>query len=43
MTSGGKPFKTRAVATPNKKASVRWQDSAPPVSGYWPTSESNAG
>jgi len=27
----------------NKKASIRWQDSAPPVSGYWPTSEPNAG
>jgi len=25
-----------------KKASIRWQDSAPPISGYWPTSESNA-
>jgi len=23
----------------NKKASIRWQDSAPPISGYWPTSE----
>jgi len=22
----------------NKKASIRWQDSAPPISGYWPTS-----
>jgi len=21
----------------NKKASIRWQDSAPPISGYWPT------
>jgi len=28
---------------PNKKASIRWQDSAPPISGYWPTSEPNAG
>jgi len=27
----------------NKKASIRWQDSAPPMSGYWPTSEPNAG
>jgi len=27
----------------NKKASIRWQDSSPPVSGYWPTSEPNAG
>jgi len=27
----------------NKKASIRWQDSAPPISGYWPTSEPNAG
>jgi len=26
-----------------KKASIRWQDSAPPISGYWPTSELNAG
>jgi len=26
-----------------KKASIRWQDSAPPISGYWPTSEPNAG
>jgi len=25
----------------NKKASIRWQDSAPPISGYWPTSEPN--
>ena len=23
----------------NKKASIHWQDSAPPISGYWPTSE----
>jgi len=22
-----------------KKASIRWQDSAPPISGYWPTSD----
>jgi len=22
----------------NKKASIRWQDSAPLISGYWPTS-----
>jgi len=22
----------------NKKASIRWQDSAPPISGYWQTS-----
>jgi len=22
----------------NKKASIRWQNSAPLVSGYWPTS-----
>ena len=27
----------------NKKASIRWQDSATPISGYWPTSETNAG
>jgi len=27
----------------NKKASIRWQDSAPPISGYSPTSEPNAG
>jgi len=27
----------------NKKASIRWQDSEPPISGYWPTSEPNAG
>jgi len=27
----------------NKKASIRWQDSVPPISGYWPTSEPNAG
>jgi len=27
----------------NKKASIRCQDSAPPISGYWPTSEPNAG
>jgi len=27
----------------NKKANIRWQDSAPPISGYWPTSEPNAG
>ena len=26
-----------------KKASIRWHDSAPPISGYWPTSEPNAG
>jgi len=26
----------------NKKASIRWQDSALPISGYWPTSEPNA-
>jgi len=26
-----------------KKASIRWQDSAPPISGYLPTSEPNAG
>jgi len=25
------------------KISIRWQDSAPPISGYWPTSEPNAG
>jgi len=28
---------------PLKKASIRWQDSAPPISGHWPTSEPNAG
>jgi len=27
----------------DKKASIRWQDSAPPISGYWPTREPNAG
>jgi len=27
----------------NKKANIRWLDSAPPISGYWPTSEPNAG
>ena len=27
----------------DKKASIRWQDSVPPISGYWPTSELNAG
>jgi len=27
----------------NKKATIRWQDSALPISGYWPTSEPNAG
>jgi len=27
----------------NKKASIRWQDSAPPISGDWPTSERNTG
>jgi len=26
-----------------KKASIRWQDSGSPISGYWPTSELNAG
>ena len=26
-----------------KKASIRWQDSARPISGYWPTSEPNTG
>jgi len=26
-----------------KKASIRWQDNAPPISGYWPTSEPNTG
>jgi len=26
-----------------RKASIRWQDSMPPISGYWPTSEPNAG
>jgi len=30
-------------ATINKKASIRWQESAPPISGCWPTSEPNAG
>jgi len=29
--------------TTNKKASIRWQNSAPPISGYWPTTEPNAG
>jgi len=27
----------------NKTVSIHWQDSAPPISGYWPTSEPNAG
>jgi len=27
----------------NKNASIRWQDSALPISDYWPTSEPNAG
>jgi len=27
----------------NKKASIRWQGSAPPISSYWPTTEPNAG
>jgi len=27
----------------NEKATIRWQDSAPPISGYWPTSEPNTG
>jgi len=27
----------------NKQASIRGQDSAPLISGYWPTSEPNAG
>jgi len=27
----------------DKKASIRCQDSAPTISGYWPTSEPNAG
>jgi len=27
----------------NKKASIRWQDSALPIAGYWPISEPNAG
>jgi len=27
----------------DNKASIRWQDSAPPISDYWPTSEPNAG
>jgi len=27
----------------NKKASIRWQESAPPILGYCPTSEPNAG
>jgi len=31
------------VSGVNKKASIRWQDSAPPISGQWPTSEPNAG
>jgi len=26
-----------------KNASIRWQDNALPISGYWPTSEPNAG
>jgi len=25
------------------KASIRWQESVPPISGYWPNSEPNAG
>jgi len=31
------------AGTINMKASIRWQDSVPPISGYWPTSEPNAG
>jgi len=31
------------VTKVNKKASIRWQDNAPPISGYCPTSEPNAG
>jgi len=27
----------------NKKASIHWQNSAPTISGYCPTSEPNAG
>jgi len=39
-------FTTKArIHNWNKKASIPWQDSdsAPPISGYWPTSEPNAG
>jgi len=32
-----------AKSLKHEKASIRWQDSAPPISGYWPTSEPNAG
>jgi len=36
----GREHGSRAVNTGvNKKASIPWQDSAPPISGYWPTSE----
>jgi len=38
-TKAQKPLVTVVV----KKASIRWQDSAPPISGYWPTSEPNSG
>jgi len=31
------------VTRDNKKASIRWQDRAPPISGYWSTCEPNAG
>ena len=30
------------IAASNKKASICWQDSAPPISGHWSTSELNA-
>jgi len=41
-TIWGKQF-NRCDNNSNKKASIRWQDSAPPISGYWPTSEPNTG
>ena len=34
-------FWTTSTIKDNKKASIRWQDSATPISGYWPTSEPN--
>jgi len=32
-----------SIPNKSKKASIRWQDSVPPISVYWPTSEPNAG
>jgi len=36
----GPPFRG---SNTTKKASIRWQDTVPPNSGYWQTSELNAG